>query len=33
VYGNQVFLTIDINLQYFAEKLAGEAFESTRRTR
>ncbi len=27
VYGNQVFLTLDLNIQYFADNLAREAFE------
>ncbi len=27
VYGNQVFLTIDLNVQYFAEEIAQKAFE------
>ena len=26
-YGNQIFLTLDVNIQYFTEKLAREAFE------
>jgi len=30
VYGNQVYLTIDINVQYFTEKLAREALEQNR---
>lgn len=27
-YGNQIYLTIDLNIQYMAEKLAREAFET-----
>ena len=26
-YGNQIFLTLDVNIQYFTEKLARQAFE------
>ncbi len=28
VYGNQLFLTLDLNLQYIAERLAGETLEA-----
>ncbi len=30
IYGNQVFLTIDLNIQYFTEKLAREAYKKYR---